>query len=181
MTAQSDGDRLSVPVGPRDHTQGPQAARITLVQYGDYECPYSAEAFGFVQDLQQRFGDQLRYVYRNFPLTHAHPHAEHAAEAAEAAAVQGAFWEMYDYLFAHQRELDDDGLVAAAQTLGLDLERFDGDMWRHTYAERVREDHESGVRGGVIGTPTFFVNGVRQGGPGDFDAALAAIEVAGNE
>ncbi len=180
MTAQSD-DQLSVPVGARDHSQGPATARITLVQYGDYECPYSRQARPFVQELQQRFGDHLRYVYRNFPLAHAHPHARHAAEAAEAAGAQGAFWEMYDYLFAHQRELDDDGLMAAAQTLGLDLERFDGDMRQHTYAERVREDHESGVRSGVIGTPTFFVNGVRQGGPGDFDVALAAIEGASTE
>ena len=131
-----------------------------------------------MQELQRRLGDRLRFVFRNFPLTNAHPHAAHAAEAAEAAAAQGKFWEMHDYLYEHQRALDDRHLVEAAAQLGLDVARFQEELEAHTYAARVREDFLSGVRSDVNGTPTFFVNDARHEGRWDLDQLLAAIRAA---
>src|SRR2546423_12240032 len=125
MTQESGTARLTLPVSQRDHQQGPETAPVTLVEYGDYECPYCGEAHPIVKELQRRLGDRLRFVFRNFPLTNAHPHAEHAAETAEAAGAQGKFWEMHDYLYEHQRALDDEHLETYAGTLGLDVERFD--------------------------------------------------------
>jgi protein-disulfide isomerase len=168
--------KLKPPVGPHDHVQGPAEAPVTLVEYGDYECPYCGEAYPVVKALQKRLGDQMRFVFRNFPLAQAHPHAEHAAEAAEAAGAQGKFWEMHDLLYENQDALEDEDLVRYARALHLDVPRFVKEMESGAYLERVREDFRSGVRSGVNGTPTFFINGARHDGPFDLVSLLAAIE-----
>ena len=178
MTQESGTVRLTVPVSRRDHQQGPEAAPVTLVEYGDYECPYCGEAYPIVKEIQRRLEDRMRFVFRNFPLTQSHPHAQHAAEAAEAAAVQGKFWEMHDYLFEHQQALDDTHLVHYAVALHFDEETFKREMTTHMYANRVREDFLNGVRSGVNGTPTFFINGVRHDASYELETLLAAIEAA---
>jgi protein-disulfide isomerase len=170
--------QLKPPVGANDHVQGPAKAPVTIVEYGDYECPYCGQAYPITKALQERLGDQLRFVFRNFPLAEAHPHAEHAAEAAEAAAAQGKFWEMHDLLYENQDALEDEDLARYAQTLNLDVPRFVKDMEEHRYADRVREDFRSGARSGVNGTPTFFINGVRHNGPFDLESLMATIEEA---
>ena len=157
--------RLQPPVGPEDHAQGPESAPVTLVEYGDFECPYCGRAYGIVKAIQQRLGGNLRFVFRNFPLSEAHPHAEHAGEAAEAAGAQGRFWEMHDMLYEHQRRLDDASLAGYAEAVGLDPQRVMEALEQGTYEPRVREDFMSGVRSGVNGTPAFFINGVRWDGP----------------
>jgi protein-disulfide isomerase len=176
MTTHSS--QLTLPVTERDHSQGPSTAPVTLVEYGDYECPYCGAAHPIVKEIQRRLGDRLRFVFRNFPITTAHPHAEHAAEAAEAAGAQGRFWEMHDYLFEHQRALSDRNLEEYAAAIGLDVERFDSDLEGTVNAERVRTDFMSGVRSGVNGTPTFFINGRRHDGAYDVETLLAAIRAA---
>ena len=162
----------------RDHIQGPAGAAVTLVEYGDYECPYCGAAYPIVKELQARMGDRLRFVFRNFPITTSHPHAEQAAEAAEAAAAQGRFWEMHDLLYENQRRLRDQDLHAYAEQLGLEVDRFDKDLAEHVHAPRVREDFMSGVRSGVNGTPSFYVNGARHDDSYDLDTLLAALERA---
>jgi protein-disulfide isomerase len=174
----SPSAKLKPPVGAKDHMQGAAKAPVTLVEYGDYECPYCGEAYPVVKKLQEPLGDQLRFVFRNFPLAEAHPNAEHAAEAAEAAGAQGKFWEMHDLLYENQDALDDEDLVRYAKALRLDVPRFVKEMEAHTYAERVREDFSSGVKSGVNGTPTFFINGVRHDGPFDLRSMVAAIQKA---
>jgi protein-disulfide isomerase len=174
----SDGI-LSPSVSERDHTSGPASAPVTLVEYGDYECPYCGQAYPIVKAAQRKLGKRLRFVFRNFPLSEAHPHARHAAEAAEAAADQGKFWEMHDALFENQNALEDDQLVATARRLGLDAERIAEALEAGTYAQRVREDFRSGVRSGVNGTPTFFINGRRYDGPwADERTFIGALENA---
>jgi protein-disulfide isomerase len=170
--------KLKPPVGANDHVQGSAKAPVTLVEYGDYECPYCGEAYSVVKALQERLGDQMRFVFRNFPLAQAHPHAEHAAEAAEAAAAQGKFWEMHDMLYENQDALEDEDLVRYARALHLDVPRFVKEMEAGIYTERVREDFRSGVRSGVNGTPSFFINGARHDGAYDLASLLAAIEEA---
>jgi protein-disulfide isomerase len=171
--------KLTLPVSEdRDHIQGPADAPVTLVEYGDYECPYCGAAYPIVKQVQERMGDRLRFVFRNFPITTSHPHAEQAAEAAEAAAAQGRFWEMHDYLYEHQRHLETPDLVGYAEALGLDAERFADDLAEHAYAARVREDFMSGVRSGVNGTPTFYINGIRHDGSYALEELSAAIEEA---
>jgi protein-disulfide isomerase len=162
----------------RDHIQGPADAAVTLVEYGDYECPYCGAAYPIVKQVQDGMGERLRFVFRNFPITTSHPHAEEAAEAAEAAAGQGRFWEMHDHLYEHQRHLEVDDLVGYAGELGLDVERFREDLAQHRYAERVREDFMSGVRSGVNGTPTFYINGSRYDDSYDRETLLAALDRA---
>jgi protein-disulfide isomerase len=153
---------LTLPVSDkRDHAQGSPDAAVTLVEYGDYECPYCGAAYPIVKEVQARLGERLRFVFRNFPITTSHPHAQRAAEAAEAAAAQGRFWEMHDHLYEHQRHLEDADLHAYAEQLGLDVARFDNELATHAHADRVREDFMSGVRSGVNGTPTFYINGAR--------------------
>ena len=171
----SHGSQLTMPVGERDHSQGSSSASVTLVEYGDYECPYCGAAYPIVKEIQQRLGDRLRFVFRSFAITTAHPHAEHAAEAAGA---QGTFWEMHDYLYEHQRALDDQRLEEYAAAVGLDVERWGADMEGRAYADRVREDFMSGVRSGVNGTPSFFINGQRHNGSYEVEALVAAIEAA---
>jgi len=171
--------RLTLPVSEdRDHIQGSAAARVTLVQYGDYECPYCGEAYPIVRDIQERMGEQLRFVFRNFPISTSHPHAEQAAEAAEAAAAQGRFWEMHDHLYENQRHLSDDDLRSYAQALDLDLDLFDKELAEHVHADRVHEDFMSGVRSGVNGTPTFFINGLRHDDSYEFEILLQTLQRA---
>jgi protein-disulfide isomerase len=157
--------QLTPPVGPDDHVIGPPDASVTLVEYGDFECPYCGQAHPIVKAVLQEMGDELRFAFRHFPLAEAHPHAELAAEAAEAAGAQGSFWEMHDMLFEHQQALDEPDLVRYAAVLGLDGGRFIRELAAHVYAPEVRDDFRSGVRSGVNGTPTFFINGVRYDGP----------------
>jgi len=174
----SHGSQLRRPVDDHDHSQGPATAPVTLIEYGDYECPYCGAAYPIVKEIQQRLGDRLRFVFRNFPITTAHPHAEHAAEAAETAGAQGKFWEMHDELYEHQNALTDRDLEAHAEAVGLDVERWVADMEAQTFAERVRTDFMGGVRSGVNGTPTFYINGRRHDGSYDLETLLGAIEAA---
>ena len=166
---------LILPLAKHDHIQGPIDAPIALVEYGDYECPYCGEAYPIIKAIQERLGDRLCFVFRNFPLVNAHPHAQHAAEAAEAAGVQGKFWEMHDLLFENQNALDDEDLAQYATALGLDGRRLIGEVVAGTHSGRVREDFRSGARGGVNGTPTFFINGVRYDGEPGVNEMLAAL------
>jgi protein-disulfide isomerase len=171
--------RLTVPVSiERDHIRGNPDAPLTLLEYGDFECPYCGAAYPIVDQVRQRMGDRLRFVFRHFPLTQIHPHAEHAAEAAEAASAQGKFWEMHDMLYEHQKALDDLDLAQYATDLGLDVVQFQADLVGHAYAGRVREDFMSGMRSGVNGTPTFFINGQRHDDDYDLHTLLAALEKA---
>jgi Na+/H+ antiporter NhaA len=169
---------LSVPVDPdHDHIRGAHDASVTLVEYGDFECPYCGQAEPVVRELLTDFGD-LRYVWRHLPLPDVHPHAQLAAEAAEAAAAQGAFWRMRDLLFTRQDALSGKDLVRYAEELGLDVERFREDLRTHAHAARVAEDVDSADLSGVSGTPTFFVNGQRHRGAYDIDTLSTAIRVA---
>src|SRR5258708_23847087 len=147
-----------VPVSERDHSQGPATAGVTLVQYGDYECPYTRQSTTVVRAIQQQFGEQLRFVFRNFPLTEIHPHALHAALAAEAAAAQGKFWQMHDYIFHHQHTLEDADLAHFADAVGLDLQQYAGALADQRALARIEEGGEGGERRGGPGTPTFFIN-----------------------
>ncbi|HEX4573872.1 MAG TPA: DsbA family protein, partial [Gemmatimonadales bacterium] len=169
---------LAVPVGYADHALGAARAPVTLVEYGDFECPHCRQAFPIVQELQRRLGARLRFVFRHFPLTQVHAHAEHAAEAAEAAGAQGQFWEMHARLFERQFALEDDHLVEYAEELGLDGARVARELAAHTYEPRVRADFLGGVRSGVNGTPTFFVSGVRHDAAWDLEPLAAALERA---
>ncbi len=170
--------KLTLPVGDRDHIQGLATAPITLVEYGDYECPYCGQAYPIVKELQERLGKRLRFVFRNFPLSTMHPHAEQAAEAAETAGAHGKFWEMHNALYENQEALDGEDLVQYAAALGLDASRFTNELAKHTQAARVREDFMSGARSGVNGTPTFFINGVRHDDSFDPATLLKAMEAA---
>ena len=169
------GARLTMAVGARDHAQGHADAPVTLVEYGDYQCPHCGRAHPIVKKIQQRLGSQLRFVFRNFPLSTLHPNAQSAAEAAEAAGAQGRFWEMHDLLLEHQRTLTDAALTQYAETVGLDSHRFQRDLADRSFEARVREDFRSGVRSGVNGTPTFFINGIRYDGAWDFELLLEAL------
>jgi protein-disulfide isomerase len=165
--------KLTLPVANRDHIEGPINAPVALLEYGDYECPACGQAYPIVKAIQKRMANRLCFAFRNFPLTNMHPYAEHAAEAAEAAGAQGRFWEMHDRMFENQDALADESLAQYAAGLGLDARRLIKEIQAGAYTERVREDFRSGARGGVNGTPTFFLNGVRfEDGP---DALLAAI------
>ena len=174
--ATIDSPTLKPPAGDRDHIRGPDDAPVTLVEYGDYECPHCRQVAPIVEQLQERFGDRLRYVFRHFPITTAHPNAQLAAEAAEAAAAQGKFWEMHDRLFEHAGPLERTQLVRFAEELDLDLERFERELDEQVHSDRVREDFLSGVRSGANGTPAFFLNRVRYDGAWDLDSLIAEIE-----
>ena len=167
---------LTQPVTGRDHVEGSADAPLTLVEYGDYQCPYCGAAYPVVKRLQKTLGKNLRFVFRNFPLTQAHPYALMAAEAAEAAALQGKFWEMHDLLFEHQALLKADIISTWAQRIGLDLEKFGNDIKQGVVENHIKEDRQSGIRSGVNGTPTFFINGTRYDGSPDYNSLLAAIE-----
>ena len=170
---------LSEDVDPeRDHIRGPEEAPVTLVEYGDYECPYCGRAEPVVRELLDSFGDDVRYVWRHLPLSDVHPNAQMAAEAAEAAAAQGAFWPMNDLLLRHQDALTDDDLTGYAQDLELDVDRFWDELRHRRYAERVGEDVASADASGVAGTPTFFINGRRHQGAYDIDTLTDAVSRA---
>ncbi|MEA3208486.1 MAG: hypothetical protein QOE70_1543 [Chthoniobacter sp.] len=172
-------ERLTVPVSKRDHILGPADTSAILLEYGDYECPACGAAHPLVKAILESVGDRLRFAFRHFPLSNVHPHAERAAEAAEAAGAQGGFWEMHDLLFENQDALDYDDLAEYAAMLGLDASRLIREIMANAYAGRVREDFSSGLRSGVNGTPTFFINGVRYDGPRALEPMLAALAYAG--
>jgi protein-disulfide isomerase len=179
MSRQLESPTLALPVSEdRDHIRGPAAAPVTLVEYGDFECPFCGRAHYVLNELLAQYPEQVRLVFRHFPLAQAHPHAQRAAEASEAAAAQGQFWEMHDMLFENQDALDDESLLEYAAALGLDLDRFRQELVMRVHAPRVREDFLSGVRSGVNGTPSFFINGRRHDGPWDLEPLAAAVELA---
>jgi len=178
MSALLDRPRLTVPVNENDHVKGPAAAPVTMVEYGDYECPYCGMAHRSLKEVERAVGDDLRFVFRHFPLAQIHPHAFQAALAAEAAGAQGRFWEMHDILYSNQDRLDARDLVLFAQLLGLDVERFTDDLATRRYEQKVRQDFMSGVRSGVNGPPTFFINGVRHNGGYDAPTLIQAIREA---
>jgi protein-disulfide isomerase len=167
--------KLTLPDNKRDHIHGSPDAPISLLEYGDYDCPFCGQVQPIVQEILERLGDNLCFAFRHFPLTNVHPHSEHAAEAAEAAGAQGKFWEMHDALFANQQALEDEFLAEYAAALGLDDERLLREVISEAYAQRIREDFLSGVKGGVNGTPTFFINGERYDGARGLEPLLAAI------
>jgi protein-disulfide isomerase len=167
-----------VPVDTRrDHIRGPEKAKVTLVEYGDFECPYCGLAEGAVRELLRDFGD-LRYVWRHLPLNDVHPLAQLAAEGSEAAARQGAFWEMHDVLLDHQGALTARDLIGYAGSLGCNVEQFTADLRRHAGAAHIAEDVDSADLSGVSGTPTFFVNGTRHYGAYDIETLSAAVKIA---
>jgi protein-disulfide isomerase len=177
MLSSSETTNLAMPVSDqRDHILGPSDAPVTLLEYGDFECPHCGQAHYILQDLMSRMRDRVRLAFRNFPLTQIHPHAAEAAEAAEAAGAQRQFWEMHDLLFENQDALDEENIIGYAQGLGLDLQRFQLELMQRAHAPRVRQDFLSGVRSGVNGTPTFFINGRRHDGPWDLQSLAVAIE-----
>jgi protein-disulfide isomerase len=175
MSAVVDRPRLTVPISGRDHVRGSASAQATLLEYGDYECPFCAAAHGEVKQLLLLMGDEVTFAYRHFPLTQIHPRAQPAAEAAEAAGKQGAFWEMHDLLFEHPGRLSIRDLLGYAEMLRLDMTTFALALEDHRYEPRVREDFMSGIRSGVNGTPTFFVNGYRHNGGYDMRSLLDAM------
>ena len=146
-----------------------------MVEYGDYECPYCGQAYPIIKQIQDYFGDNLRFVFRNFPLSQVHPHAQKAAEVAEEAADQNKFWNMHDYLYEHQQALDDKHLEKYAKLIELDLARFDEDMKNHVHVPKIREDFLSGIQSGVNGTPSFYINGTRYDGSWDFDTLMQIL------
>ena len=165
-------DHLTIPPGPDDHVRGPDDADLELVMYGDFECPYCMAAQSILGRVRARLGERLRFVFRHFPVEAVHEHALQAAQAAEAAAAQGAFWEMHDALFAQQGRLSRRDILAVARRLGLDVARLEADLDREVHLARVRRDQESGRASGVRGTPGFFANGARLDGA--FDAGSIA-------
>jgi len=169
------GHLSALPIPDRDHIQGPIDAPIKLLEYGDYECSFCGQADPVAKAVQKRLGKRLCFAFRNFPLANSHPHAERAAEAAEAASAQGRFWEMHDLLFENQDALENEDLKRYALTLGLDAERLMNEVLAGAHTARVREDFRSGARNGVNGTPTFFINGVRYEGIPEVEALLAAL------
>jgi protein-disulfide isomerase len=171
--------RLTLPVGARDHAEGPADARVVLVEYGDYQCPYCGAAYPVVKRIQKHLGKRLRFVFRNFPITNSHAHAEWAAEVAEAAAAQGRFWEMHDLLYENQSSLGDPAFFTRFERkLELDVARLDREVAVQAHSDRIQEDFLSGVRSGVNGTPTFFVNGLRFDGYPEFAPLVATLEEA---
>jgi protein-disulfide isomerase len=174
--------KLKIAVSKDDHSQGPDNAPLVLVEYGDYQCPHCGHAFPMVKRLQKALGEKLKFVFRNFPLSEMHPDALNAAKVAEAAALQGKFWEMHDILFEKQQDLDVESLGNYAEKLGLDVEALNEAVGTAKIENRVDSDFEGGVRSGVNGTPTFFVNGVRYDGDWEYAPFLRALkEVLGEK
>ena len=169
---------LAAPVNSRDHAQGPADAPVTLVEYGDFECPDCGNAYPILGRIQKELGPRLRFVFRHFPRYTIHPHAGIAAQAAEAAAAQGRFWEMHALLFEHQQDLEGGDMVRYALKIGLEPYRFEQDLSTQVFARRVEEDYDGGVRSGVKGTPTFFINGDRYAGPHEYEPLKRALEEA---
>jgi len=168
---------LRIPVGPEDHTQGKTDALITLVEYGDYQCPHCGRAYPIVKAVQKHFGDRLRFVFRNFPLQEAHPWAEAAAETAEFAAAEGKFWPMHDLLFENQNRFGGELFARLGSQLGLNPRSLQQALDDGLFAERVRHDFSGGVRSGVNGTPTFFINGQRHDRDFEFDTLVETLSL----
>jgi protein-disulfide isomerase len=176
MNATQWGATLVMPVLPeRDHIRGPASASVTLLEYGDYECPYCHAAHAVVNTLQAQLQSRVRFVFRHFPLTTIHPHAQVAAEAAEAAGSQRKFWQMHDALFSTEAPLTSSLLITAAAAIGLDMPSFHSELTRHVHVPRIREDFMSGVRSGVHGTPTFYINAIRHDGAWDLSTLTNAV------
>jgi protein-disulfide isomerase len=169
---------LRVPVDKSDHAQGPADAPVTLVEYGDYQCPYCGAAYPVVKQLQERFGDDLRFVFRNFPLQQVHENAMSAAMTAEFAATKGRFWEAHDALYENQEQLGQELYTAIAAQLGLNAGELNAALDSDTIFAKVKKDFDGGVRSGVNGTPSFFVNGTRYDGPRDFETMAEALDLA---
>ena len=170
---------LSEDVDPeRDHIRGAADAPVTLIEYGDYQCPYCGQAEEVIRELLTSFGDDVRYVWRHLPLNDVHPNAQLAAEAAEAAGAQGEFWPMHDLLLEHQDELRPMHLRHYAEEIGLDLDRFREDLRRREHLPRIAEDVASADESGVAGTPSFFINGRRHSGAYDIDTLGTAVRAA---
>ncbi len=170
--------QLKTPISGQDHVQGDANAPVTLVEYGDYQCPHCGHAHPVVQRLQKHFAGRLRFVFRNFPLNEMHPMAEDAAETAEFAAGYGKFWEIHDAIFENQDRLSPTYLLSLASKNGLDEGELANALENSVFTERVKADFMSGVRSGVNGTPTFFINGQRHDGMPDYASLSAAIEAA---
>jgi protein-disulfide isomerase len=166
---------LKVPITPEDHAQGPENAEVILVEYGDYECPHCGRAYPIVKQVQKHFKKRVRFVFRNFPLSEMHPHAEAAAEVAEFAGSQGKFWEMHDLLFENQARLGDALFTELGESLKLSTAALRQALEQKTFEARVRADFSGGVRSGVNGTPTFFINGRRHDDSFDYDTLVSAI------
>ena len=166
--------RLVLPIDGRDHIRGPATARAALVEYGDYECPATGGMYPVIKRVQKRLGDQLRFVFRNFPLTQMHDHALRAAQFAEAAGAKGIFWEAHDILFEHQRTLGDDWLLGYGEDIGLDAAALEA-AFAGRFDQRIKEDRFGGLRNGVNGTPTLFIHGLRYDGPRDVESLVAAL------
>jgi protein-disulfide isomerase len=179
MTAQ----RMAPPVTDLDHSQGDDSALVTLIEYGDFECPSCGKAYPILKRVKRRLGDRLRFVFRNFPLEN-HPHAGHAAEAAESVATLGgnqAFWTMHDLLFENQKALEDDSLAGYAEQAGVDGRAVLLDLADGRYQQYVRDSFMKGVRSGVNGTPTLFIDGIRYDGPRDEETLVAALELVSTQ
>jgi protein-disulfide isomerase len=169
---------LRVPVSDQDHIQGSNEAKCTLVEYGDYECPHCGHAHPIVKRAQKHFGKKLRFVFRNFPLAEMHPHAESAAETAEYASTQGKFWEMHDGLFENQEQLGGALYLKLAQQFGLPPQDLRAAVEKREFLARVKSDFTGGVKSGVNGTPTFFINGKRHDGSSEYEDLIEAIDAA---
>lgn len=164
MTPSGMSQKLTLPIQAIDHVSGSEEAVLTIIKYGCYQCSDSAQTYGLIRTLQQRLGQQVRFIFRHFPQIDLYPRAQRAAEAAEAAAAQGKFWPMHNLLFERQQALNDDHLVEYAAELGLEMSQFLKDLSGHVYAPRIQADLFSGIRSGVTSTPTLFINGIRQKG-----------------
>ena len=180
FSAVGSSARLTIPVSAtRDHLKGPESAKVTLVEYGDYQCPFCGEAYPILERVLKKYGQRLRFVFRNFPLTEMHPRAEFGAEMAEAAGAQGKFWEMHDFLYENQGALgSEDFFLEFGGRLGLDLKRIRQELMAHVHLSRIHEDFMSGIRSGVNGTPTFYINERRHDGDYQFETLVDAIDAA---
>ena len=172
-------DDLAVPVSDRDHVHGSLSAPVKLVEYGDYECPSCLNAWPVLRELRQQLGDRVALIFRHYPQSSIHPRASAAAQAAEAAALQGKFWEMHDLLFAHQHELESLDLTHLALELGLEVYAFEAALERESVLRKIRDDFAGGARSGVRGTPTLFLNGCRYEGSVDVPSISAAVRATG--
>jgi protein-disulfide isomerase len=175
---QGLGGRLAIPVNDQDHILGPAQAPVTLLEYGDYQCPYCGAVHPVVQEILRRRPEQVRFVYRHFPIANVHPYAEPAAEAAEAADRRQRFWPMHDWLFDHQDRLHPAYLRLGAEEVGLPAEVVDREVGSHAYLDRVQRDFIGGIRSGVNGTPAFYINGLRHDGGHTLAELLAAVDTA---
>jgi protein-disulfide isomerase len=170
--------KLIPPVSERDHIQGPLQAPLELLEFGDYQCPHCGVAYSMIKQIQKKLGKRLKFIFRNFPLSEAHPDAFQAAVATEAAAKQNRFWEMHDILFEHQSRLEKEAILKYAKELGLNLKDFENDLQETSLAAKVEADFESGIKSGVNGTPSFYINKNMYRGPYEYDALLEAIQNA---